>query len=69
MQMQRRRVSLQDIALVLQLGDHVEGRDEGTKEACTQVDGKPLTVVYDSTEHKFKGVYYVITVLRRMCSE
>ena len=48
MQMQRRRITLEDIALVLQFGDHVDGAEEDTREACTELDGKPLTVVYDS---------------------
>jgi hypothetical protein len=67
--MQRRRVSLEDVALTLQHGEHVEGYEEGTGEACLdELDGRPLTVVYDSFEHRFRGVFYVITVLRRRCS-
>ena len=47
MQMQRRRITLKDIALVLQLGEHVYGRENGTMEACALLDGRPITVVYE----------------------
>ena len=68
MQMQRRGVSLEDVALTLQHGKHVEGQEEGTGEACVdELDGRPLTVVYDSLEHQFKGVFCVINVVRRRC--
>ena len=69
MQMQRRRITLPDVALVLQFGEHVDGREEGTREACIELDGTPLTVVYDSVEHKFRGLFHVITVLKRRCWE
>ena len=67
MQMQRRGVTLEDVALTLHFGEHVKGEEDGTIEACTELDGKPLTVVYDSTEHNASGLYFVITVLRRRC--
>ena len=69
MQMRRRRTTLMDVALVLQFGDHVDGREEGTREACIELSGVPLTVVYDSVEHQFRGMFYVITVLKRRCWE
>ena len=69
MQMQRRRVTLEDVALALQLGEHVEGQEKGTHEACIELDGRPLTVVYDSIEHRFRDLFYVVTVLRRGCLE
>ena len=33
MQMQRRRITLEDMALVLRFGDHEDGVEEGTREA------------------------------------
>ena len=68
MQMQRRRVTLEDLALVLRVGDHVDGREEGTREVCIELDGRPLTVVYDSERERSTGMIHVITVLRRTCS-
>ncbi len=65
--MQRRRITLEDIALVLQFGNHVDGAEEDTREACTELDGKPLTVVYDSIDHKFRETFYIVTTLRRKC--
>ncbi len=65
MQMQRRRVTLEDIALVLLFGDHGDGTEVGTGEACTELDGRPLTCVYDSAQHRLKEKFYVITILRR----
>ena len=69
MQMGRRRITREDIALVLQYGQHVEGREESTQEACIELDGTPVTVVDDSIEHRFRNFFYVITVLRRRCWE
>lgn len=65
--MQRRGVSLEDVALVLQFGDHVDGKEKGTREACIELDGRPLTAVYDALEHGFSGLFHIVTVLRRMC--
>ena len=67
-QMRRRGVSLEDVGLVLNLGEHVEGRMPGTEEACAELDGRPLTVVYDAATHRYGEVFHVITVLRRRCT-
>ena len=67
MQMERRRISTEDVALVLQFGDHRDGVEEGTREACNEVDGKPITVVYDSASHEQRDMYYIVTALRRRC--
>ena len=69
MQAQRRRISLEDIALALQYGEHVEGEEEGTREACIELDGRPIAVVYDAGEHRPRQLFYVITVLRRRCRQ
>ena len=69
MQMQRRRITDEDVVLTLQLGEHLEGKEDGTNEACIELEGRPITVIYDSTEHQVSGVFNVITVLRRRCRE
>ena len=69
MQMQRRRIAFEDIALVLQYGEHVDGLEEGTREARIELGGRPLTVVYDLARYEADGFFYVITVLRRRCQE
>ena len=69
MQMQRRGVTLEDVALTLHFGEHVMGEEDGTNEACTELDGKPVTVVYSSVEHQMNGRFFVITALRRRCRE
>ena len=63
--MGRRRISWQDVSLVLQLGDHVRGREEGTREACTVLDGRPATVIYDSETFEARATGYIVTVVRR----
>ena len=67
MQMQRRGITLEDVALTLQFGEHVTGEEDDTMEACAELDGKPITVVYRSVEHQITGLFFVITVLRRRC--
>jgi len=62
-----RGVTLSDIADVLTYGRHVDGCEAGTSEAYAEIDGKPLTVVYDSLEYELYGVTSVITVIRRAC--
>lgn len=61
-QMRRRGITLSDILLVLELGTHLEGL-----EACTEVEGRPVTVVYDELEHRFRDVFVIVTVMRRKC--
>ena len=68
-QMRRRRISLEDTLLVLELGVHVDGLEEGTREACTEVDGRPITIVYDELEFRFRGTFVIVTVIRRKCRE
>ena len=68
-QMQRRRISPDDVALTLKFGEHVTGEEDGTLEACTELEGKPVTVVYSSVEHQMNGRFFVITALRRRCRE
>ncbi len=60
---------MNDILLVLQFGVHVDGLQEGTLEACAEIDGRPITVVYDELEYRIRGVYVVVTVVRRKCRE
>lgn len=62
-----RRISIEDIMLTLDFGQHSEGVEEGTMEACTELDGKPITVIYDELEHRFRDVFYLITVMRKRC--
>lgn len=69
MQMQRRRIKLADVSLALQFGEHTDGYEQDTREACIELDGRPLTVVYNASELGRSGSYYVITVLRRRCRE
>ena len=65
MVMQRRRITLEDIALTLHVGEHTDGREECTREAYLELDGKPVTVVYDLARYELQGLFYVVTVLRR----
>ena len=69
MQMQRRGITLEDVTLTLQFGEHVTGEEDGTMEAYVELDAKPITVVYRSTDHHASGLFFVITVLRRRCRE
>ena len=62
-QMMARRVSMEYIRLVLTLGQHLEGLEEETMEACAEIDGRPITVVYDELDHKFRDVFHIITVI------
>ena len=66
-QMSRRRISKEDVTLALQYGDHNEGKTPGTLEACVELDGRPLTVVYDSRRFEANEVFHVVTVVRRRC--
>lgn len=68
-QMRRRGITLDDLLLVLELGVHVDGLEEGTLEACAEVDGRPITVVYDALEHRFRDVFVIVTAMRRKCRE
>ena len=67
--MQRRRITLEDVALVLQFGEHREGQEEGTWESCLELEGRPVTVVYDLARYEQQGLYYIVTLLRRRCEE
>ncbi len=58
-----------DIEMVLSLGEHVEGKRAGTQEACAEMDGRPITVVYDADQYLARDVYRIVTVLRRGCSD
>ncbi|MCH8063806.1 MAG: DUF4258 domain-containing protein [Chloroflexi bacterium] len=69
MQMQRRGITLEDVTLTSQFGEHVTGEEDGTMEACIELDGKPITVVYRSIEHQVSGLVFFITALRRRCRE
>ena len=64
-----RRISIEDIMLTLDLGQHSEGMEEGTMEACSEIDGKPITVIYDELDHRFRDVFYIITVIKKRCPE
>lgn len=66
-QMSRRGITLSDVILVLELGAHVDGLEDGTLEACAEIDGRPVTVVYDELEHRFRDVFVIVTVMRRKC--
>ena len=68
MQMQRRGITFQDVLLTLHFGEHVIGEEDDTIEACTELDDKPITVVYRSIEYQITGSIFVITVLRRKCN-
>ena len=65
MVMQRRRITLEDIELTLDLGEHTDGREEYTREAYLELDGKPVKVVYDLARYEMQSLFYIITVLRR----
>ena len=66
--MVRRGVSLQDIAIVIEAGDHHEGPDEETGEVCLDdLNGRPLAVIYDKDQHELHGVFRIVTVIRRRC--
>ena len=68
-QMRRRRITMEDIGLVLDLGQHYEGEEEQTMEACAEIDGRPITVIYDELDHRFRDIFRVITVIRKRCRE
>ena len=68
-QMQKRRITFQDVQLVLQLGNHVPGGVEETMEACIEIGGRPITVVYDELDHRFRDLYRIITVIRKKCPQ
>ena len=63
--MERKRISMEDIALTLELGEHTDGRRPGTREAYLELDGRPVTVVYDLTRYEMQDLFHVITVIRR----
>lgn len=64
-QMRKRRIAMEDIRLTLDLGHHLEGEEEETMEAYAEIDGKPIAVIYDELDHRFRGVFRVITVIRK----
>ncbi|MCY4651593.1 MAG: DUF4258 domain-containing protein [Dehalococcoidia bacterium] len=68
-QMRRRRITMEDIRLILDLGQHSEGEEEQTMEACAEIDGRPITVIYDELDHRFRDIFRVITVIRKRCRE
>ena len=68
-QMRKRRISRDYINLVLTYGEHLEGEYEGTREACIEIDGIPITVVYDKLAHKSEDVFRIITVIKKRCRE
>ena len=68
-QMRKRRFTMEDVRLTLAVGLHSQGEEEETMEACTEIDGKPITVIYDELEHRFRDVFRVITVIRKRCRE
>ena len=65
MRMERKRISMEDIALTLELGEHSDGREEYTREAYLELDGKPVTVVYDLTRYEMQDLFHVVTVIGR----
>ena len=65
MVMQRRRITLEDIALTLRLGEHTDEREQGTREAYLELDRKPVTVVYDLARYEAQDLFHIVTVLRR----
>ena len=68
-QMRDRRITMEHIRLVLDLGQHSEGEEEQTMEACAEIDGRPITVVYDELTHRLRDIFRVITVIRKRCRE
>ena len=68
-QMRKRRITMEHIRLVLDLGQHSEGEEEQTMEACAEIDGRPITVVYDELAHRLRDIFRVITVIRKRCRE
>ncbi len=60
---------MEDVRLTLDLGQHSHGEVEETMEACVETDGKPVTVIYDELDHKFRDTFRVITVIRKRCPE
>ena len=67
--MLRKGIRLTDVEMVLSLGEHGEGRRPGIREACAELDGRPITIVYDAGEYLAKDVYRIVAVLRRRCSD
>ena len=49
-----------------QEGRRGDGRKEGTREAWIEIDDRPVTGVYAATRLLEHGLYYVVTVLRRV---
>ena len=68
-QMRKRRITMEHIRLVLDLGQHSEGEEEQTMEACAEIDGRPITVIYDELDHRLTDIFRVITVIRKRCPE
>ena len=68
-QMRRRRITMEDVRLILDLGQHYEGEEEQTMEACAEIDGRPVTVIYDELDHRFRDIFRMITVIRKRCRE
>ena len=68
-QMQKRRITFQDVQLVLQLGNHALGGVGETMEACIEIGGRPITVVYDELDHRFRDLFRIITVIRKRCPQ
>ncbi len=60
---------MEHIMLILDLGQHSEGEEEQTMEARAEIDGRPITVIYDELDHKFRDIFRVITVIRKRCRE
>ena len=63
--MQSKRISMEDIAFTLELGEHTDRRRAGTREAYLELDGKPVTVVYDLARYEMQDLFHVVTVIRR----
>ncbi len=68
-QMRKRRITMEHLTLVLDLGQHYEGEEEQTMEACIEIDGRPITVIYDELDHRLTDIFRVITVIRKRCPE
>ncbi len=68
-QMRRRRITMEDIRLTLDLGQRSEGEVEQTLEACAEIDGRPIAVIYDELDHRFRDIFRVITVIGKRCRE
>ena len=40
-----------------------------TLEACIEIGGRPITVVYDELDHRFRDLFRIITVIRKRCPQ